>query len=98
VALVLNGSSTLQADALAAYLDGTKFASGSGSQLWAREDDIGIGRVDGSTKFHTGNSGKDGDGFAGMIDDVRVYNRVLSASEVSTLASETLTVPASSVR
>ena len=83
-ALVLGGGATVQADGLRAWLDGTQFATGPGSQLWSHGDNIGIGQVAQYTKFHdgvaTGNHG-----LTGLIDEVRVYNRVLNNSEIQIL-------------
>ncbi len=86
VALVLDAGATVENDVFAAYLDGQEFSRGAGSQLWSRSDDIGIGRVAGATVFHTGDSGSNGDGFAGKIDEARVYNRALTSEEIAMLA------------
>ncbi len=85
VALVLNGNATPQSSAFTAYLDGTSFGSGTGFQLGAHGDNIGIGGVAGQTKFHDGNTTTNLHGFAGLIDDIRVYNQNLTASEIQAL-------------
>jgi len=86
-ALVLDaGGETMQNDVLRAYLDGSPVGSGPGRSLLAHGGDIGIGRVDDYTHFHTGDSGVNGDGFAGRIDEVRVYNRALIAAEIDHLS------------
>ncbi|AFY78795.1 MAG: cadherin-like domain-containing protein [Hydrococcus sp. C42_A2020_068] len=91
VTVVLNakeGSPTLQAGALTAYLDGSKFGTGQGSQLWSHSDDIGIGAINQGTQFHDGDvQGTGTNAFKGSIDDVRVYNRVLTDKEIATLAN-----------
>lgn len=104
VALVLDGGPSVASGELEAYLDGVLFGTGSGSQLWLHGGDIGIGRVDGLadglsslTKFHSGNATNDAHGFAGMIDEVRVYNRALTVSAIATLAAETLIEPAAAL-
>ena len=100
VALTLSGDTSVQSDALRGYLDGVEFGRGAGSQLWSRSGDIGIGRVDGiaqgsahTTKFHDGNATSNGHGLAGWIDELRVYNRQLTAAEISDLAGGSPTDP-----
>ena len=89
VALVLNGGSTIQPDVFKAYVDGTEIGSGTGSQLWTHSDAIGVGQVVQTTKFHDGDSGG-GHGYAGLMDELRVYQRALAAAEVQTLASQSM--------
>ena len=88
VSLTLSGSTTIQNDALIAYLDGVEFDRGPGSQLWNHNDPNGIGGANREVRF---NSNPTTSGFnnyfEGLIDDVRIYNRVLSASEVNAVAS-----------
>ena len=82
VAIVLDGGeSTLQG-----YLDGEEFNSGAGATLANHGDNIGIGKVRESTRFHTG-SATGAHPFAGLVDDVRVYNRVLDSTEIDALAN-----------
>jgi hypothetical protein len=89
-ALVLNaeeGTTTLQDNALTAYLDGVPFGSGQGSQIWSHNDDIGIGALNQKTKFHNGSAQGTGKrSLKGSIDRVKVYNRALSESEIAQLA------------
>ncbi len=101
VALVLDGGPTLTTDALRGYLDGVPFASGEGSQIWSHSGDIGLGRVDGAadeptatTKFHSGDITENGHAFAGLMDEVRVYNRALLPHEITVLAGQQLIDPA----
>ena len=85
VVMTLDGNASVQPNALRGYLDGQLFGSGAGSQLWARSGDVGIGRMDDTTVFHNGKQGGDGFGFAGLIDDVRIYDRVFASDEVEDL-------------
>jgi Concanavalin A-like lectin/glucanases superfamily/Cadherin-like domain len=91
VAFVLDaqpGVKTLQADALTAYLNGTKIGTSQGSQVWSHGDDIGIGSINQSTQFHNGDAkGTATRAFGGNIDTVKVYNRALSAEEIDLLAN-----------
>ena len=91
VALVLDaepGATSVQEGAFTAYLDGAEFASGVGSQLWAHANGIGIGGIQGYTRFHDGiASGIATRTLGGTIADVRLYNAALSADEINTLAS-----------
>ncbi|MCU0535620.1 MAG: cadherin-like domain-containing protein [Hydrococcus sp. Prado102] len=95
VTLVLNASensSAPQSGALTAYLDGKKFGTGNGSRLGTHTDDIGIGGLNQGTQFHDRDAqGTGTNGLKGSIDDVRIYNRVLSDSEIAALASGTPT-------
>jgi len=87
LALTLDGGPTTSAGAFRGYLDGQRFAQGDGSQLWPHGGSITVGDHSDSTVFHdaTGNGGGTA-GFAGQLDDGRVYNRALDASEIFTLA------------
>jgi hypothetical protein len=91
VTLVLDAQAdkkTLQAGAFKAYLDGKKFGTGEGSQLWNHADNIGIGSVNEMTQFHDKDTkGTGTNSLKGSIDDVRVYNRALSDKEISDLAN-----------
>ena len=91
VAVTLDPSASLTSDALQGYLDGVQFGSGLGATI-GPADDIGIGRTDGSTRFRLGfsgsvvsnNSGSSSNnrGFAGYLDEARVYNTTLTPAEV----------------
>ncbi|MCA9246463.1 MAG: PQQ-dependent sugar dehydrogenase [Planctomycetales bacterium] len=85
VVLVLDGGTELSPDALSAYLDGQAFGTspGPGVELAQQGGRAGVGRVDGRTRFHMGPSNLNEDGFAGMIDEVRIYNRALDGAEVA---------------
>lgn len=90
VTLVLDaqpGSNTPQAGALNAYLDGVKFGEGEGAELSPHTHYIGVGGLNGGTKFHDGSSSGAGtNGLEGSLDDVRVYNRALTGEEIEILA------------
>jgi hypothetical protein len=87
---VLDGGPTVQSNSLQGYLDGALFGSGAGSQLWSHGDDIGIGQVAEYTKFHTGEASGAPSGLAGLIDEVRAYNRALSAAEIEVLSHQSM--------
>ena len=90
VTLVLDGDVTLESGAFSAYLDGVKFGEGEGSQLWEHRQGTGIGALVGNTRFHDGTAtGTGTQAFAGSLDDLRVYNRVLTAEEIADLAGTT---------
>ena len=83
VDLVLDGGKQVSQNAFRGYLDGRQFGSGAGSQLWEHSGGIGIGSVNRGTRFHDGITPSSGSGFAGSVDEVRVFNDALSSSEVS---------------
>ncbi len=86
VALTLSGGGSLLPDAMHGYLDGEAFGSGAGSQLWTHTGDVTIGRS-GDTRFHDGAATPDGHGFAGLLDDGRLYNRALDADDIAVLGN-----------
>ncbi|MDJ0689134.1 MAG: cadherin-like domain-containing protein, partial [Xenococcaceae cyanobacterium MO_188.B32] len=72
--------------ALTAYLNGVKVGEGEGMELESHRDNIGIGGLNQTTKFHDGEAQKNSKhSLGGSIDEVRVYNRALSAEEISLL-------------
>lgn len=85
VVLTLDGGPTLEAGALNAYLDGQRFGSGEGSQLWPHGGDITLGNGN-DTRFADGSAASGSQGFAGLIDEARLYNRALSAHDVAVLS------------
>ncbi|MCF7816801.1 MAG: sulfatase-like hydrolase/transferase [Kiritimatiellales bacterium] len=89
VALVLNGGPTVQPDCQLAYLDGFEFGRSQGSQIYNRTDAIGFGAAHDATRFHDGTTVGQTDGawFAGIIDEARIYNRVLTPAEIAGLAN-----------
>ena len=95
VALVLSGGETVTDGALTLYVDGRLIGSGPGSQLWGHGSDIGLGGAGGqawwdATRFHDGPPTYADDWtqqtFKGLLDEVRVYNRALTAEQVRGLA------------
>ena len=88
VALVLDGSNTLQPDALAGYLDGVAFGTGEATRWVFHGGGIGLGRANGQTRFHDGLPPGNQSGFAGEIDETLVYQRALTAREVQFLSRE----------
>ena len=94
VSLVLNGSASVQNNALIAYHNGQEFGRGRGSQVWAHGDPIGLGAANAVTRYQSGSTGDSGaNSLNGYLDEVRVYNRVLSASEVAGLAQGSPAAP-----
>ncbi|QUY44819.1 RHS repeat-associated core domain-containing protein [Acaryochloris marina] len=80
-------TSTLQSQAFSAYLDGEQFGVGQGATLHQHSDNIGIGGINQNTRFHDGvGRGSGTQGIKGIIADARVYNRVLTDSEIDLLA------------
>ncbi|MFK7768959.1 MAG: LamG-like jellyroll fold domain-containing protein [Mariniblastus sp.] len=84
--LVLNGTATVQPNALTGFLNGSSFASTNGSQLWNHGGGVGIGQVNGNTRFHDsiGNGGPAF--FSGSMDNFELYNRALTDAEVYSAA------------
>jgi carbonic anhydrase/acetyltransferase-like protein (isoleucine patch superfamily) len=95
VAVTLTGASGVTSTGLKAYLNGAQFSSGKAGPLYYGNntsgfmaDDTGIGRnYYGITTAQTGYINSIRYYFHGLIDDVRVYSRTLSAADVSSLYS-----------
>ena len=89
VALVLDAEARVnstQQNAFRAYLDGVRIGSGEGMQLGSHRDDIGIGGLNETTKFHNGEAKKNSQhSLGGSLDDLRIYNRALSPDEIAFL-------------
>ena len=89
VALVLDGTNTVQPGALTGYVNGAQFGSAVGSQINGHSGGIGLGGINGRTNFHDGAStGGNGFNFGGTIDNFSLYNRALDAGEVGILANQ----------
>jgi hypothetical protein len=99
VTFTLDPTATLAAGGLRGYLDGVQFGSGNGATIGG-PGGIGIGRVDGTTRFLLGTSGSsvvnndtpasnNNRGFAGYIDEARVYAETLTAADVVTIRDAT---------
>lgn len=91
VAVSLDGGASVQPDALTLWLDGTLVDSVPGSRLWEHSDNIGVGAVNGSTRFHDGTPLSQAKSHRGLIDDLRIYDRAIKQTDVSLLASMILT-------
>lgn len=82
VALKLEGADgSVQADKFFGYLNGVEFAHGNGGHMYGHSGDIRLGSS-GNSYVHTGSIGS-GYYFDGKIDEVAIYNRGLSATEVA---------------
>ena len=81
-----SGVDNLQPEAFTAYLDGVEIGAGAGTELTYRADNIGLGGLSETTRFHNGVAqiGED-HSLAGSLENVRLYNRALSESEISLL-------------
>jgi carbonic anhydrase/acetyltransferase-like protein (isoleucine patch superfamily) len=99
VTLTLDPTATLTAGGLRGYLDGTQFGVGNGAAV-ANTTGIGIGRVDGTTRFLLGTGGSsvvnndtpasnNHRGFAGYVDEYRVYGETLTADDVTAIRTAT---------
>ena len=77
-----------QAGALRGYVDGEIFAQGVASEIGRHPNPVSLGAIATGTKFHDeGNVNGDGNqAFAGEIDNLFVYNRVLTDSEITQLS------------
>jgi hypothetical protein len=83
VTLVLDGGATVTDGAFHGYLDGVRFGSGEGSQLWPHSGDINVGNG-GDTRYPDG-TGSAADPFTGYIDEFRAYSRALSDHDIAVL-------------
>ncbi|MEO1401601.1 MAG: DUF5060 domain-containing protein [Cyanobacteria bacterium J06635_1] len=84
VALVLDGGNSLADGAFHGYLNGQKFGTGEGSQLWEHTGGIGIGNTNRSTLFHDG--AKSSTGLTGVVDQVQIFNEALNNNQIGALA------------
>ena len=85
VALVLDAGEAVQVGGLTGYLDGKSFGTGEASQLWQRDQGIGVGRTFLSTRAHDGSRIFSRGGFKGKIDDVRIFNHALDTQAIADL-------------
>jgi len=90
VVLVLDASSDptqVQPGVLAAYLDGVPFENGSteGMQIHSHGDDSGLGTLQEYTVQHDAGASAETIKFYGGLDDVKIWNRALSVSEVTSM-------------
>ena len=87
VALVLDGGNQLRDNAMTAYLDGKLVGKTEGMKLLPHQDGLGIGNVNGTTRYQDGTNGFRGQGLDGSVDEVQIYNNALSAGQVQQLAN-----------
>ena len=89
VALVLNGSNSVQPGALNGFINGQSFGTAVGSQIHQHSGNIGLGGVNRHTVFADGEfRGNTGFNFAGQIDNLSIYNRALNGNEINALANQ----------
>jgi hypothetical protein len=82
--LVLEADPTGFSGVLRGYLNGVEFGSLTGiGQLFNHGDNIAIGAMRQNAVFDGGNGSGDGFWFAGIIDEVALYNRVLTPEEIA---------------
>ena len=84
VAMVLDAPSTTNGE-LIAYLDGFEITRGDAGGLNAHSADCAIGAKRDATRYHDGNSSGTADWFEGLIDEFHLWNRAISATEVTQL-------------
>lgn len=84
VGLVMSGDATGKAGTLTGYLNGAPFGEKTGvGRLFNHGGDVSIGYKRNGTFFDTGNSSGAGNYFAGVIDEVALYNVSISPGFVS---------------
>lgn len=83
VTLVLDASDSLSAGALRGYLNGQAFGVGVGSELGELSGSLGVGNLNGSTRFH--DDVTQGEGLIGAIDEVRIFDQALTDIQVQNL-------------
>ena len=84
--LDVDNSGTFHAGGIRGYLDGHKFAEGDAAAVWEHAGGIGVGAVNDGTVFDDGTvAGSEVHGFQGVLDELRVYNRVLGDSDIAAL-------------
>lgn len=89
VALVLNGTNSVQSGALSGFVNGQSFGTAVGSQIHQHSGGIGLGGVNRHTVFEDGTfRGNTGFNFGGQIDNFSIYNRALSGSEINALSHQ----------
>ncbi|MEM7536954.1 MAG: LamG-like jellyroll fold domain-containing protein [Chloroflexota bacterium] len=87
LALVLDGNNST----IAAYLDGASIGQGTGGTVSGTWERGAVGRfLNGYARAEAGWAGVEEDAtMTGLVDEVRIYSRALSAGEVLTLADDT---------
>ena len=86
VLVIRNATNKVQTDKFEMWMEGELIEKARGAQLQAHGQDIGIAHVSQHTKYHDGTGrGRDVDWFVGLIDEVVIYNRALSAANLTRL-------------
>ncbi len=80
-----SGSTNLEANVFHLYLNGALMASGSGAPLKGHGTGTAVGGANGWVSFHDGALANTAY-FDGRIEDFRLYNRALNATEIQSLA------------
>jgi hypothetical protein len=84
VALVMSGDAEGKNGTLTGYLNGEMFGQKTGAgQLFAHSGAVSIGYKRSATFFDTGSSSGSGNYFAGVIDEVALYNVAISPGFVA---------------
>ena len=89
VGLVLReAGDEVEDDKFEMWLNGELIASTPGGQMYNHGDDNGIGGTNTNVVFHDDDgSGTDRDWFAGLIDEIRIYNAALAPEDLTTLVT-----------
>ena len=80
------------ASTVTGYLNGTVFGSAASDSMPEHSGDIGIGRIDDATKTHSGNINSSGNHFAGLIDDVLIYNTAITGNTAPVTTNDSVIV------
>ncbi len=82
--VIRDGGNVVEPDKFEMWFNGEKVASEPGGQMFNHGDDIGIGGTSTNVVFHDDDgSGTDRDWFAGVIDEIRIFNASPSAAELT---------------
>jgi hypothetical protein len=84
IALVLNGTETVQEGGLVLYVNGVAVDAGPASKLWKQNDDNGIGQVKKSTSYR-GRQVRKLDPLQGSLDDLAIWSIALTNEEVESI-------------
>ena len=84
--VIREGGDAVDPDKFEMWFNGEQVASEPGGQMFNHGDDIGIGATFTNVVFHDDDgSGTDRDHFAGLIDEIRVFNAALSPTDLAAL-------------
>lgn len=89
VAVTLDGGPSMTVGALRGYLDGVEFGRADGTQLSTSHGNVALGNVNDGTLFHDIGQTVHGHrhGFSGDVDELLIYNRAISTTEVHALSA-----------